>query len=75
MGSVESFGYAGDSRGTRMAASPAGMEVVESDTEGFATVEIVQEGIVGLGGLFGVFLGKIDEIGAVRQDMTIGNDE
>ena len=75
MGSIESLGYAGDGRGSRMAARPAGMKVIESDTERFAAVEIVQEGIVGLGGLFGVFLGEIDEVGAVRQDMTVWSDE
>lgn len=75
VGSVESFGYTGDGRGSRMAASPARVEIVKSDAERFAAVEIVQEGIVGLGGLFGVFLGEVDEVGAVRQDMTVRSDE
>lgn len=66
MGSVESLGYTGNSGRSRMAASPAGVEVVESDAERFAAIEIVEEGIVGLVGLFRVFLGEIDEIGAVR---------
>ncbi len=66
MGSVESLGYTGNSGRSRMAASPAGVEVVESDAKRFAAIEIVEEGIVGLSGLFSVFLGEIDEIGAVR---------
>ena len=66
MGTVKSLGYTGDSGRSRMAASPAGVEIVESDTKRFAAVEIVKKGIVGLSGLFGVFLGEIDKIGAVR---------
>lgn len=58
-----------------MAACPAGVEVVKSYAQGFAAVEIVQEGIVGLGSLFRVFLGEINEVGAVWQDMTTSNDE
>ena len=41
------------------------MEIVEPDAEGFAAVEVVDEGVVGLGGLFGVLLGEVDEVGAV----------
>lgn len=66
MGSIESLGYTGDSGRSRVAASPTGVEIVESDTKRFAAVQIVEEGIVGLSGLFGVFLGEIDEIRAVR---------
>lgn len=66
VGLVESLGYAGDGGWSGMAAGPAGVEIVEPDAEGFAAVEVVEEGVVGLGGLFGVFLGEVDEVGAVR---------
>lgn len=66
MGSVESLGYAGNGGRSGVAASPAGVKIVESDTKVFTTVEIVEEGIVGLGGLLSVFLGEIYQIGAVR---------
>lgn len=66
MRSIESLGYAGDGGGSGMAAGPAGVEVVESDAEGFAADEIVKEGIVGLCGFFCIFLSEIDKIGAVR---------
>ena len=66
MGSIESLGYASDSGGSGVAASPAGVEVVEPDTKRFAAIEIVEEGIVGLSGLLRIFLGEIDEIRAVR---------
>lgn len=36
MRSIESLGYAGDGGRSGMAASPAGVEVVESDAKGFA---------------------------------------
>ena len=65
MGSVESFGYTGDGGRPRTAAGPAGVEIVESDPQRFAALEIVEECIVRLRGLFGLFLGEIDEIGSV----------
>ena len=51
VGAVEGLGYAGDGGGAGLAARPARVEVVESDTEGFAAVEVVEEGVVGLGSL------------------------
>ena len=66
MRSIESLGYASDSGGSGMAASPAGMEIVEPDTKRFAAVQIVEESIVGLSGLIRIFLGEIDKIRAVR---------
>ena len=56
MGSVECLGYAGDGGMSGMAASPAGVEIVESNTKGFAAVEIVEEGVIGLSGFVGIFL-------------------
>ena len=67
---VKGFGYAGNGGGAGVAACPAWVEVVESDAEGFAAAEIVEEGVVCLGGSFGVFLGEVDEVGAVGEDVT-----
>ena len=75
VGAIEGFGYAGDGGGAGVATSPARVEVVESDAEGFAAAEVVKEGIVGLGGFFGVFLGEVDEVGAVGEDVTMWMDE
>ena len=75
VGAVESFGYAGDGGGAGVAACPARVEVVESDAKGFAAAEVVEEGVVGLGSFSSVFLGEVDEIGAVGEDMATYNDE
>lgn len=47
-----------------------GLEVVEFDAEGFAAVEVVEEGGVGLLGFGGVFLCEVDEVGAVGKDVA-----
>lgn len=48
-----------------------GLEVVEFDAEGFAAVEVVEEGGVGLLGFGWVFLREVDEVGAVGEDVTV----
>lgn len=48
------------------------LEVVQLDAEGFAAVEVVDEGVIRLFGFVGVFLGEVHEVGAVREDMTEG---
>ena len=60
MCSVESLGYASNGGGSRMAASPARVEIVKPDAKGFATFEIVQECMIGLRGLLRIVLSKID---------------
>ena len=67
---VEGFGDAGNGGGAGVAACPAWVEVVESDAEGFAEAEVVEEGVVCLGGSIGVCLGEVDEVGAVGEDVT-----
>ena len=74
VGAIEGFGDAGDGGGAGVAACPARVKVVESDAEGFAAAEVVEEGIVSLGGFFGVFLGEVDEVGAVGEDMATYSD-
>ena len=71
MRAIEGFGYAGDGGGAGVAACPAWVEVVESDAKGFAAAEVVEEGVVGLCGFFGVFLAEVDEVGAVGKNVTI----
>ena len=66
MCAVESFGDAGDRGGSWVAAGPTRMEIVKSDAERLAAFEIVEEGVEGLSGLVRMFLGEVDEIGAVR---------
>lgn len=51
-----------------------GLEVVEFDAEGFAAVEVVEEGGVALLGSGWVFLREVDEVGAVGEDVT-GKDD
>ena len=46
------------------------LEIVEFDAEGFAAVEIVEEGIIGLVGFGAVFLGEVHEVGAVRENVA-----
>jgi len=46
------------------------LEIVQLDAEGFAPVEIVDEGVVALFRFVRVFLGEVDEVGAVREDVT-----
>ena len=46
------------------------LEVVQLDAEGFAPLEVVEEGVVGLFGSVGVFLGEVHEVGAVREDVA-----
>ena len=75
VGAVEGFSYAGDSGGAGVAACPARVEVVKSDAEGFAAAEVVEEGVVGLGGFFSVFLGEVHEVGAVGENVAIWSDE
>ena len=48
-----------------------GLEVVEFDAEGFAAVEVVEEGGVGLLGFGWVGLGEVDEVGAVGEDVAV----
>ena len=71
VGAVEGGGDAGDGRGAGAAAGPAWVEVVESDAEGFAAFEVIEEGGVGLSGFVLVFLGEVDEVGAVGEDVTV----
>lgn len=40
------------------------------DVEGFAAVEVVEEGGVGLLGSGWVYLGEVDEVGAVGEDVA-----
>lgn len=46
------------------------LEIVQLDAEGFAAVEVVDEGVVALFRFVRVFLGEVDEVGAVREDVT-----
>ena len=46
------------------------MEIIQLNAEGFAAVEIIHKGIVGLGMLFWIFLREVDKVGAVREDMA-----
>jgi hypothetical protein len=46
------------------------MEVVEFNSERFAAMEVVQEGIVRLSCLRWFLLSEIDEIGAVGENMA-----
>lgn len=46
------------------------LEVVEIDAEGFAAVEVVEEGGVCLAGFGGIFLGEVHKVGPVREDVT-----
>ena len=62
---VESFGDAGDRGGSWVATGPTGVEIVKSDAERFAAFEVVEEGVVSLSGLVRIFLGEVDEVGAV----------
>lgn len=47
------------------------LEIVESYPEGFAAAEVVEEGTVSLFGFGGVVLCEVDEIGAVREDVSV----
>lgn len=46
------------------------LEVVEFDTESFAAVEILEEGVVRLLCFCGIFMREVYKVRAVRQDMT-----
>lgn len=54
-----------------MGACVTRMEVVELDTEGLTTVEVVKKSIIALCGPLGILLGKVDKIRAVWEDMAI----
>lgn len=45
------------------------MEIVKLDAEGVATLQVVDEIGVGLGGFFGVCLSQVDEVGAVGENV------
>ena len=62
VGVVERRGYAADGGGAGGWAGVSRVEVVEFDAEGFAAVQVVDEGVVGLSCLGGVFLGEVDEV-------------
>lgn len=76
-GSLRSTGRAGAEREGQRRGSEMrlkgfrdGLKVVELNPKRFAPVEVVQEGGVGLLGLFGVFLCKIHKIRAMWDDMA-----
>ena len=71
MCAVESVGDAFDGGGTGGRACVSGVEVVEFDAEGFASVEVIEEGGEGLGGFGGVFLGKVYKVRTVREDVSV----
>lgn len=50
------------------------LEVVQLDAEGFAAVEVVEEGVVGLFRFVWVFLREVDEVGAVGEDVAGGEE-
>lgn len=73
MGAVQRSGNARQGRlAGRGGARPARVEVVEPDAESFAAVEVVEEGVVGLSVLLGIFLREVHEVGAVREDVACG---
>lgn len=47
------------------------LKIIEYDSQCFASFEIVEEGVVGLGSFGRVFLSKVDKVGAVGKDMAI----
>lgn len=49
----------------------ARVEVVQPDAERGAPAQVVDEGGVGFGGHVGVVLREVDEVGAVRQDVSV----
>lgn len=47
------------------------LEVIEFDSQCFASFEIVEEGVVGLSSFGRVFLSKVHKVGAVGKDMAM----
>lgn len=47
------------------------LEVIKFDSQCFASFEVIEEGVVGLGSFGRVFLSKIDKVGTVGKDMAI----
>ena len=68
---IQTFCYARDGFCTRMWSRVSGVEVVELYSKRITTFEVVEEGGIGLFGLIELCLGKIDEIGAVRENMLV----
>lgn len=63
----------GSKRGKEWGGRPLGglLEIVESDSQCFASFEIVEEGVVGLSSFGPVFLSKVHKVGAVGKDIAI----
>ena len=62
MGLVQSFCNARDSFGSWIRSRVAGMKIVQLDTEGFTSFQIVKKGIISLFCLVRVLLRKVDKI-------------
>lgn len=48
------------------------VEIVQFDAECLATLEVVEEGVVGLRGARWVCVSQVDEVRAVRDDVGVG---
>lgn len=68
MGAVELRGDAAQCLGAGLAVGVARVEVVQLDSEGFATAEVIDERVVGLIGLCRIGGSEVDEVGAVRYN-------
>ena len=71
VGTIEGRSYTGDCVGARSGAGVPRVKVVEFNAEGFAAFQVVHEGVVGLFCFRGVFLGEVDEVRTVGEDVSI----